>query len=327
MKEYSTLSPMAYIIPKTMQAMLAHKYGGPEVFQLSEVPTPIPKANEVLVKVLYSTVTYGGLVIRKGQYPGRWLFTLGIRAVFGISAPRNPIMGYEFSGIVVQVGADVKRYRVGDAVMGTTTGLKQGSYAEYVAIPEQWRTGAMVHKPEALDIAEAATLPIGGMTAYNLLTLHPIKPGMNALVYGASGSVGSYVAQLLKLWGCSVTAISSARHHGWLHDHGTDICRDYHEHDWYHSLGKFDFIFDAVGKLPSQAKAVLLKPYGGFQDIFKFQNETQEALESVAHLASDGHIKPHISARFMLKDLAVAHAMAEAGKAGNVVIQVGEYRQ
>ncbi|HAV77388.1 MAG TPA: NAD(P)-dependent alcohol dehydrogenase, partial [Anaerolineae bacterium] len=174
-----------------MKAIVYTQYGGPEVLQLSEVEKPTPKANEVRVKVYASTVTSGTVYARSGTHPDSKLWAVGLRLLYGITKPRKTILGYEFSGEVEAVGADVTLFQKGDQVFGTTTELNAGAYAEFVCLPEEWKGGVVAKKPANLTHAEAAAIPIGGMTALHILNNANIQQGQKILIYGASGSVGT----------------------------------------------------------------------------------------------------------------------------------------
>ena len=204
-----------------MKAVVYTEYGPPEVLQLKQVPKPLPKDNEVLVKVFASTVTSAVLWARSGTHPDSRFFTLAIRLTFGIRKPKNTILGYEFSGEVEAVGKDVSQYKEGDRVFGTTTGLDDGAYAEYVCVPEWWKQGVVAKNPANLTHAEAAAVPIGGMAALDILRNGNIRPGQNVLIYGASGSVGTYAVQLARYFGADVTGVCSTANLEMVKTNGT----------------------------------------------------------------------------------------------------------
>ena len=153
-----------------MKAIVCKGHGSPEVLQLVEMPKPIPKENEVLVKVYAATVTQGDVMLRK-LHP---LLSLPMR-LFGVK--RKKIPGHEFAGVIEETGKNVKRFKVGDQVFGTTTGLSVGANAEYVCLPEEWGTGVMAIKPSNMTYEEAAALPVGGMTALYILRKGNIQHG------------------------------------------------------------------------------------------------------------------------------------------------------
>ena len=164
--------------------------GPPEVLEF-EVKKPTPADNEVLIRVHAATVTQGDVMLRK-LHPLLYL----PMSLFGIK--RKKIPGHEFAGVVEETGKEVKQFKPGDQVFGTTTGLKVGANAEYVCVPEKWEKASWREMPENAAYEEAAALPVGGMTALEILKKGNIEPGDKVLIYGASGSVGTYAVQLAR---------------------------------------------------------------------------------------------------------------------------------
>ncbi len=306
-----------------MKAIVYHTYGPPEVLQFQEIEKPIPKGNEVLVKVHASTVTAGTVWMRKGEFPGSRLFTFLLRLMNGFKKPQKPVIGFEFSGIVESAGASVGKFKKGDPVYGTTTDLKQGAYAEYVCIPESWKQGVIIRKPDFLSFEEAAALPIGAMTAYQILRKKNIRKGMKVLVYGASGSVGSYAVQLAKFQGAQVTAVCSAANQEFVKLLGADEVVDYRTNDLSQFTRQFDIVFDTVGKLSSSKGKSLLKPGGKWCSIKSITSEKTSYLDEFHQMISDGKLKPMIDRTYPLEEIVEAHHYVESGrKRGNVVILI-----
>lgn len=242
-----------------IRAVVYTEYGSPSVLQLKEVEKPVPKNKEMLVRVHASTVSSGVIWIRKGLYPGSKLFTCLIRLAFGITKPKRTVLGFEFAGTVEDVGKEVTLFKEGDEVYRTTTGLKNGAYADYVCIPETWKHGVVALKPGNITFKEAAALPIGGMTALQILMKAKIKLGDKILVYGASGSVGTYAVQIAKYFGATVTAVCSSANIALVKSIGADEVVDYTKQDIAQYKERFDIIFDAVGKVKISKLRYLLK--------------------------------------------------------------------
>ena len=193
-----------------MKAVVYTQYGPPEVLKLKDVEKPTPKDNEILVKVHASTVNAPTLLIRNGKHPASKFFTFALRLMFGLTKPKRYILGFEFAGIVEAVGNNVTRFKKGDPIFGTTTGLKNGAYAEYVCVPEEWKAGVVGIKPANISHEEAAVVPTGGLTSlYYIRDRAKIQSGQKILIYGASGSNGTFAVQLAKYCGAEITAVCS----------------------------------------------------------------------------------------------------------------------
>ena len=300
-----------------MKAILCTKHGHPEVLQLKEVPKPIPGEKEILIRVYAATVTQGDLMLRK-MHP---LMYIPMR-LFGVRRKRIP--GHEFAGEIESMGAGVKRFKVGDQVFGTTTGLSVGANAEYVCLPEDRESGVMAIKPDNVSYEEAAALPVGGMTALYILRKGNIRNGQKVLVYGASGSVGTYAVQLARHhFGAEVTGVCSTANVELVKSLGADQVIDYTKEDVMENGQIYDVVFDAVGKLSSSQRQKLLVENGVFLTVQSTTREESENIVTIKELAEAGVIKAIIDKRFSLEQVAEAHRYVETGrKKGNVVITV-----
>ncbi len=254
-----------------MRAIISTKSGPPEVLELREVDKPTPQNDEILVRIHAATVTIGDLFLRKLRFPLTFLFRL-----FGM--PKKEIPGTEFAGEVVEVGEAVERFEVGDQVFGSTGGLKYGSYAEYICLPEERKVGMLAIKPVNMTYAEAAAVPIGGMTALQILRRGNIQPGQEVLVYGASGSVGTYGVQLAKYFGAVVTGVCSTSNLEMVRSIGADQVIDYTKEDFTQSGKTYHVIFDAVRKISAADSKRALREDGIFLSASESTRENSEDL-------------------------------------------------
>ena len=317
-----------------MKATIVTRYGPPEVLEVREVEKPIPKDNEVLIKVYASTVIMGDCEIRGMSLP---LWTrIPLRLFMGISKPRKLVAGAEFSGVVEAVGSKVTSFKVGDPIFGTG-GMHMGANAEYMSRDPK----NMALKPVEISHEDAATLPVAGINALQFLRKANIRPGQKVLIIGAGGSIGTYGVQLAKNYGAEVTAVDNGAKLDMLRSLGADHVIDYTKENYFESGKQYDVVFDLIYSSPfakclglvkndgcyllanpSPGKMIRAK-WAGKKVIYDFAEETTQDLLYLAQLVKEGKIKPVIDKRYPLEQVVEAHRYVESGqKQGNLIITI-----
>ncbi len=325
-----------------MKAAVCTAYGGPDVVQVVGVPDAIAKPNEVLIRVHATSISSGDARIRGSRFPeGFWL---PARLVFGLTRPRQPVLGMELAGVVEAVGASVTRYSPDDKVFAFS-GAGLGCHAELKVMPED---GAMAHMPAGFTFEEAASISFGGTTAlYFLRDVGRVQPGERVLINGASGAVGTAAVQLARHFGAHVTGVCSSANAGLVRSLGADAVIDYNAEDFAKSGARWDIIFDTVGNesLPRCRNALnkngrLLLIAAGLGDLIKapFQSMTSglkiaggpapdraQDIAELKMLCEVGAYKPVIDSCFALDQIAKAHARTDSDrKVGSVVVTLRE---
>ncbi len=309
-----------------MKAIICEKYGPPEVLQYKEIPKPIPKDHEVLIKVRATTVHIGDTKVRSlrpGFGPVRdFFFKPAMRFMMGFKGPRVKILGMELSGEIEDIGKQVSKFKKGDAIFASTE-FEFGSYVEYRCMPED---GILALKPNHMSFEEAAPVSNGGLTALLNLRKTNIKPGEKVLIYGASGSVGTYAVQIARHFGGLVTGVCSTSNLEMVRLLGADELIDYTEEDISEQGPIYDVVLDTVGKLPKKTRKKILKPKGRFVSVLTMSAHEKikvEDLYELKDLCESGSMKTVIDRTYDFDQMIEAHRYVDKGhKKGNVVIKV-----
>lgn len=305
-----------------MRAIVCTKYGPPEVLELQEVEKPVPKENEVLVKIHATTAHIGDTRIRRAD-------PVFVRLLFGLMRPkRAPILGMELSGEIESAGSEVTRFEPGDRVFGFA-GFGFGAYAEYRCFPEDpgegkiEKKGVLAPKPADITFGEAAAVPAAGLTVLKVFQKGNVSAGQKVLIYGASGSLGTCAVQLARYHGAEVTGVCSTANLELVTSLGADHVIDYTSGDFTKSGGTYDVIFDAVGKTSRSQCRNLLKKNGLFLTTNGLSKIRTEDMVFLKELLEAGKLKPVIDRTYPLEDIVEAHRYVDQGhKRGNVIITV-----
>ena len=309
-----------------MKAIICTKYGPPEVLQLKEIEKPTPKDNEVLINVKATTVHIGDTKIRRlepGLGPVKdFFFKPMMRIMMGFNGPRNQLLGMELAGDIEAVGKNVTLFKIGDPVFASTE-LKMGAYAEYCCLPEN---AALALKPVNMSYEEAAPVSNAGLTALINLRKADIQPGQKVLIYGASGSVGTYAVQIGKFFGAEVTAVCTSANFEMVKSVGADHLIDYTQEDFSQKSNAYDVVFDAVGKIePSRRKKSLTKS-GMYLTAFALSGNVKlkaKDMDYLKDLCEAGKLKTVIDRTYPMEQIIEAHRYVDKGhKKGNVVVTI-----
>lgn len=323
-----------------MQAVVIDRYGSPEVMRLVDIDMPTPGPDDVLVRLHASVATPPDCAFRSAN-------PFIIRLMFGLTRPRNPRLGTVFAGVVEAVGSSVTQFMAGDRVFGADDET-MGTYADYIALPQD---GLIARMPEGLDFGDAAGLCEGFLTAMPFLRDEArLERGQTILVNGASGNIGTIAVQQAKLMGAIVTGVASARNRDLVLSLGADSFIDYGAKDFTTHTGRYDVIFDSVGKSSFRRAAPALKPKGVYMTTvpsfaiigptlrakkakgkrgllattgLRKREDKRADLALLASMIADGKLRCVIDRRYPLPAISDAHAYVETGrKRGSVVIDI-----
>ena len=319
-----------------MKAVVYTQYGSPDVLQFKEVEKPVPKDNEVLIKIIATTVNRTDCGFRQPEY-------LVVRLVGGLFKPKRMILGSELAGIVAKIGKNVKTFTLGDAVFGLST-FNFGAHAEYVCIAEE---KSITTKPANKSFNEAAAVCDGGFLALAFIKKIDFTNSPNILINGASGSIGSASVQLAKHFGAKVTAVCNTKDFKLLKSLGADEVIDYTKEDFTQNGQQYDVVIDAVGKSSFFRCRKILKPRGiyistelgyfsqniflplltplfrGKKVLFPIPKDTKEDIVFIKELMKSGKYKAVIDRTYPFEQIVEATRYVETRqKVGNVVITV-----
>jgi len=320
-----------------MKAAVCRRFGPPEVLQTKMIDKPIPKENEVLVKIHAATVTKFDCWIRSSSRMFRFL----MRLVTGIRFPKDTLLGTELAGDIEAVGKDVTSFNIGDQIFAYL-GMRMGAYAEYICLQEE---SVMATKPINMTYDEAAAVQQGALSALYFLRMTNIQRGQKILIYGASGGVGLFTVQLAKYFGAEVTGVCSTTKIDLVRSMGADKIVDYKKEDFTKSGEIYDIIFDTIGTSPFSGSVRSLKNGGIYlfvtygilrsirarvhnltsskKTVSKIVEETTDDLLFIKNLIEEGKLRVAIDRRFPLDQAAEAHRYVETGrKKGNVIITI-----
>lgn len=314
-----------------MKAIICTKYGGPEVLQLEEIEKPVPKDDEVLVKVYAAAPTISDCYVRSGKV-SFWLW-VPMRLYVGFRRPRNPVLGFDLAGEIEDLGKDVKKIKKGDQIYAFA-GKSFGAYAEYNCLPVNelcFPKGCIMSlKPSNMTYEEAAAVPSRGILALYFLKKWNIRNGQKILIIGASGGIGTFAIQIAKYFGAEVKGVCSTTNLDMVKTLGADKVIDYTKEDYPKSGEQYDFILDATPFKKGNRKSLKLRckealtQNGQYISVDNGTPKSRtEDLNFLKDIIEDGKMKSVIGKVFSLEQLPEAHRYIEQGhKKGNVVIKI-----
>lgn len=325
-----------------MKAVIWSKYGGPDVLKLGVVDKPVPKDDEILIKIHATTVSAGDCEIRGLKFS--FVFRILLRILFGFFKPKGKTLGQELAGEVEAIGSKVTRFKAYDKIFAST-GMKLGGYAQYICLPENPTKTALAIMPNNMSFEEAAAIPIGGMEALHFLKIATVEAGDKILINGAGGSIGTIAIQLAKYYGAEVTAVDSTEKLDMILSAGADYVIDYKKENFTNQNKTYDIIFDVIGKssfvetlnlvtsngcyiicnakLMQKMRARTLMSKGTRRIIMGTADHKSEHLIYLRTLIESEEIKAIIDKIYPLEDIVKAHRYVESNlKKGNLIIRV-----
>jgi NADPH:quinone reductase-like Zn-dependent oxidoreductase len=311
---------------ETMKVIVCDRYGPPEVLRIGQSEKPIPKEDEVLIKIYSASVTNSDIFIRSAKVSP--LLVIPFRLKMGLRRPRNPVIGEVFAGVVEAAGPGIKRFKPGDRVYGLT-GFSLGAYADYMCMEEVDSVrGCLAIMPASIGFEDATSAAYGGLLALQQLEKGTIARGGKVLVYGASGTSGTVAVQYAKHLGAMVTAVCGASNIDFVRSLGADGVLDYTDDASIGRLERYDLVLDAVGKRRSSAlkKACALAlavggTYASIDDGALLLRS--DRLDRITMLVESGAIKPVTDRVYGFDQIVEAHRYVEGGhKRGNVAVTV-----
>jgi len=311
-----------------MKAVICTKYGNPEVLEIKEVEKPKPKSTELLIKIHYTTVHIGDTKIRKLEPGmGKWkdlIIKTMMRILIGFTKPRKKILGMEFSGVIEDVGKNTTKFKIGDLVFGSTQ-LNFGTYAEYCCVSENSIISTL---PKNMSLKETAPLSNASITALYYLRKAKISKGKKVLIYGASGSVGTYAIQIAKYFKTTVTGVCSDKNIEMVKSLSANKVINYKTENFTENNETYDIIFDAVGKIPLKKRKISLSDNGIYVNVMSDNFKMKiEDLDFIKEICEKGELKTQIDKVYTLEQIVDAHKYVDKGhKKGNVIINIKEHK-
>jgi len=300
-----------------MKAIIQNKYGGVSTLKMVEVERPTPNQNEILIEIYATNIASGDMKINTLDVP------FGLRTImkiiFGFNGPRKKIRGISAAGKIVEIGSKVSKFKVKDRVY-LINSMKAGCLAEYLVMNEN---GVIAQIPESMTYEDAAPIAFGAMSSYHFMNENTIKQNDKVLVYGASGSLGTYAIQIAKYLGAEVTAVCSKGNHDVVRNIGADKVIDYKTDDFTENNKKYDVIFDTVAKLRKSRVKESLSKNGKYLSSRAPTSETLSKLHEINEIIEAGELKTYIEKVYSFDEFKEAHKhVYSKRKVGNVVITI-----